>query len=231
MERGDTENLEQAERASLRAVELDDDCAEAHTSRGIVLFNTRRYLEAEREFERAMQLNPSLYDAPHFYGRSSLAQGKFERAAQLFERAFELNPADFVSMGQLVMALRRLGREHEKEHAYRRLLAAARKHLELNPDDTRAVYYSATHMQHWVEREKAIEWSERALAADPDEPVVLYNVACNYAEIGNVDRAIELLDRSVTLGYGNRAGSSRTATSIRCALTRNSRRSSPGCRG
>ena len=199
------ENLEQAELASRRAVELDEDCAEAHTSRGIVLFNGRRYAEAEREFERAMQLNPALFDAPHFYGRSSLAQGNYERAAQLFERAFELNPADYVSMGQLNMALRKLGRREEMLHAYRRLLAAARKQLELNPDDTRAVYYSATAYAALGERDKAVEWAERALTADPDEPVVVYNVACTYTELGNVDRAIELLDRAVTLGYGNRA--------------------------
>jgi len=199
------ENLEQAERASQRAIELDDECAEAHTSRGIVLFNSRRYAEAEREFERAMQLNPALFDAPHFYGRSSLAQGKYERAAQLFERAFELNPADFVSMGQLSMALRRLGRPEEMLHARRRVLAAARKALDLNPDDVRALYYSATAYAALGERDKAAELAERALTADPDEPVVAYNVACIYTELGNIDRAIELLDRAVTLGYGNRA--------------------------
>ena len=199
------ENLEQAERASLRAIELDDESAEAHTSRGIVLFNGRRYAEAEREFERAMQLNPALFDAPHFYGRSSLAQGKYERAAQLFELAFELNPADFVSMGQLCMALRRLGRRDEMPHAYRRMLEATRKQLAVNPDDSRAVYYSATAYAALGERDKAIEWAERALAADPDEPVLYYNVACTYTELGNLDRALELLDRAVTLGYGNRA--------------------------
>jgi adenylate cyclase len=199
------ENLEQADRASLRAIELDDESAEAHTSRGIVLFNARRYDEAEREFERAMQLNPALFDAPHFYGRSSLAQGKYERAAQLFERAFELNPADFVSMGQLCMALRRLGRQQEMPHAYRRMLEATKKQLAVNPDDIRAVYYSATAYAALGEPEKAVEWSERALAADPDEPVLYYNVACTYTQLGNLDRALELLDRAVKLGYGNRA--------------------------
>jgi adenylate cyclase len=200
-----SENLEQADRASLRAIELDDESGEAHTSRGIVLFNARRYDEAEREFERAMQLNPTLFDAPHFYGRSSLAQGKYERAAQLFERAFELNPADFVSMGQLCMALRRLGRRQEMPHAYRRMLEAAKKQLAVNPDDIRAVYYSATAYAALGEREKAVEWAERALAADPDEPVLYYNVAVTYTELGNLDRALELLDRAVKLGYGNRA--------------------------
>jgi adenylate cyclase len=55
------------------------------------------------------------------------------------------------------------------------------------------------------ERDKAVEWAERALAADPDEPVLYYNVAVTYTELGNLDRALELLDRAVKLGYGNRA--------------------------
>jgi adenylate cyclase len=38
-----------------------------------------------------------------------------------------------------------------------------------------------------------------------DEPVVLYNVACFYTGLGESERAPDLLERAVTLGWGDRA--------------------------
>ena len=39
---------------------------------------------------------------------------------------------------------------------------------------------------------------------EPDEPSVLYNVACVYAQAGEKDRAVELLERAVLPGMANR---------------------------
>ena len=47
--------------------------------------------------------------------------------------------------------------------------------------------------------------AEQALKQDQDEPVVLYNVACFYAEQGDHERSIDLLERAVSLGWGDRA--------------------------
>ncbi len=41
---------------------------------------------------------------------------------------------------------------------------------------------------------------ERALAADPEEPLVLYNVACTYALLGHTDKAIGCIESAVDLG-------------------------------
>ena len=35
--------------------------------------------------------------------------------------------------------------------------------------------------------EQSVEWAGRALALDPEEPQVLYNVGCAYALLGRVD--------------------------------------------
>src|SRR3546814_8325828 len=50
------ENIAQAERASLRAVELDPDSAEAHAARGTALTLGGQYPKAEKHFETAMLL-------------------------------------------------------------------------------------------------------------------------------------------------------------------------------
>ena len=51
---------------------------------------------------------------------------------------------------------------------------------------------------------EASEWAERALALEPDEPSVLYNVACAYALGGEHERAMDLLERAVLPGMANR---------------------------
>ena len=41
--------------------------------------------------------------------------------------------------------------------------------------------------------------------SDTNEPAIIYNVACMYAQLGELDEAISLLDRSISQGYGHRA--------------------------
>jgi adenylate cyclase len=199
------ENATKADEASIRAVELDGDSAEAHASRGIALSINERYEEAEQEFETAMMLNPALFEAHYFYARDCFAQGKYEKAARLFAEAESINPHDYQSPRFLGIIYRKLGRRQEFVDAEQRTVTAAEKHLEMHPDDARALYLGAGSLMTMGERDRAREWAERALDADRGEPAVLYNVACTYSLMGDKDRALELLDDAVRQGFGYRA--------------------------
>ena len=48
--------------------------------------------------------------------------------------------------------------------------------------------------------ERAKRWLHRAIEIDPEDPVVLYNVACNLATIGDLEGAIKYLDDAVQHG-------------------------------
>ena len=89
--------------------------------------------------------------------------------------------------------------------ADRRGVAAAEKHLEMYPDDARALYLGAGALIATGDAVRATEWAERALEAAPDEPSVLYNVGCMYSMMGNKERAIALVDEAVRKGFGYRA--------------------------
>lgn len=54
------------------------------------------------------------------------------------------------------------------------------------------------------EPDKAIEFAERSMAIDPDDPVLLYNVACTYSVLGKHDEAISCLERAVDKGFGHK---------------------------
>lgn len=85
------------------------------------------------------------------------------------------------------------------------LLNTVERHLKLNPHDTRALQIGANNLGKVGETQKAFAMTEQALTQGRDEPVVLYNGACFYALQGEAERAIELLEKAVSLGWGDRA--------------------------
>ncbi len=54
------------------------------------------------------------------------------------------------------------------------------------------------------EMEKAINWGKRALAIDPDEPIVQYNMACIYSLAGKIEQALDCFEIATQLGYASR---------------------------
>lgn len=199
------ENVQKAVEASDKAIELDSDSAEARASRGLAMFISENYSEAEREFSKAIELNPNLFEAYYYFGLAYSSQGEFEKAVTMYKKAIEVNPADYQSVIFLAQAYSSLGRRHEEMKARLSSLDVIKRHLELNPHDTRALYVGANQLCSVGEFEKGQEMAERALGPDEKEPVVLYNVACFFAMKGDYDRAVDLLERAVTNGWGDRA--------------------------
>ena len=193
-----------AEEASSQALELDPDLAEAHASRGMVLSLGENHDEASEHFEKALQLNPKLYDAYYFYARASVARGKFAKAARLYEKAIEARPEDYQAWLLLPQVYRSLDREDDATQAHRNGIEAALKHLELNPEDVRALYLCGGSMVEVGQVDEGLELVDRAVTIAPSETGLLYNVACIYATIGRPEEALDYLDRAVKAGYNHK---------------------------
>jgi len=88
------EDLPKAKAAADKALALDDNLAEAHTSRGLLFADADRNLKgAKEEFERAIALNPNYADAHYFLGVTVLTPlGQFDKAIAEVTRAVELDP-------------------------------------------------------------------------------------------------------------------------------------------
>ncbi|HYN14710.1 MAG TPA: tetratricopeptide repeat protein [Terriglobales bacterium] len=178
--------------------------AEAHASKGLSASLKKKYDEAQHEFAIAIRLNPRLFEPYYFSGRNFYVQGKLNEAVRWFEQASRVLPEDYQAPMLMASALHGLGRMEDAQTAYRRGLAAAEKHLEIHPEDARAVYFGANALTQLDDKERALKWAEHALQMEPDEHQVLYNVACVYALLGEAERAIDCLEKSVTGGWGQR---------------------------
>src|SRR3546814_202716 len=193
-----------ADEASRRAVELDPDSAVAHTARGTALMFNGRHVDAEKHFETAIVLNPNLYEPYYFYGRACMSAGNTEKAARQFMQAADINPGGYEAPGFLGQAYLAMGRTEAARQALETAMANIERHLQMNPDDSWALGTGAVNLASLGERDRAIEWTERAIEASGEEPIIFYNSACTFAVLGEHDRALDLLERSVDLGWGDR---------------------------
>ncbi|MCZ6649647.1 MAG: tetratricopeptide repeat protein, partial [Acidobacteria bacterium] len=191
--------------ASRKALELDPDLAEAHASRGMVLSLEENHEEAAEQFEKAIQLDPKLYEAYYFYARASAAQGNLLKAAHLYEQAIDVRPDDYQASLLLPQIYSGLKRLEDAIAARRAGIEKAQRHIEMNPDDVRALYLCGNALLMVGEPEKGLELVDRAVTIAPNEPGLLYNAACAYSNLGRADDALDHLERAVRAGYSHKA--------------------------
>jgi non-specific serine/threonine protein kinase len=197
-------DLEGAETASAKALELAPTLADAHVARGFAFALRSRYDDAAREFDEAIRINPRLFDAHYFYGRACFADGKIERSAELFRRAAELRQEDFQAPILLGQSLRMLGRLDEAQVANREGIARAERALELNPIDVRALSLGPCALLDDGQEERALEWTRRSIQLYPDEMTTLVNAACLHARLGMKEEALTFLERVFARGWGKK---------------------------
>ena len=193
-----------AESASRKAIDLDPESAEAHASRGVALSLNGAYEEAEGAFETAARLDPKLFEAYYFHARVAFVQGKLEKAIELYEKASEVQPQDYQAPLLVAQIYSDLGRYGEAEAARRRGVRIVEGRLKLDPDDARSLYMGANGLVALGEFEKGLEWARQALELDPNEPMVLYNVACIQSLAGRIEDAIDSLERAVRSGLNQK---------------------------
>jgi serine/threonine protein kinase/Flp pilus assembly protein TadD len=183
---GVREALSKGKIAALKALQLDDNLAEAHAALAYLLYDDFDMAGSISEFQRALTLNPNYATAHHWYGYGPLtALGRFDEAIAQGRRAVELDPlspiinADFAAI--LIDARR-----------YDEAIAQLRKTLEIDPTFYYAHYNLGLALQLKGEVKGAIAEYTRAqqLSDDLRVPVVL---AATKAQSGDKEAAVQML--------------------------------------
>jgi TolB-like protein/cytochrome c-type biogenesis protein CcmH/NrfG len=203
LERDDTVR-QQAEWASQRAVQLDAESAQAHASYAVALSLGGKTAEAEREFETALRLEPNHFEAHYYHARHCFAAGQQEKAVQQYEAAMRVRPEDYQSPLLVAQSYEDRGEAGRAAKSRELGIRLAEQHLSLNPDDVRAVYMAANGMVALGQTQRGIEWAERAVQMRPDDPMLLYNVGCIYSLAGELEKALDCLEKSAGSGLTQR---------------------------
>ena len=186
------ESLKKADECSRKALKLAPNLAEAHVSRSHALAMNGKYAEAEAEFKSAIELDPQLYEAYYYAGRSYFAEGKFRKAANAFAQAGAIRPDDLAAASMHSQSLNSAGTEEEIRKASEHSAKVAERYLALNPDDALALSRAANNLIQLGEKDKGVEWAERAYSINPH--ICRYNVACTFMLAGQTERALDLLE-------------------------------------
>ncbi len=101
-----------AKAAALRALQLDENLGEAHTSLGCVLvYRDLDFAQATAEYQRALALSPNYATAHQWLADTVLtATGRFEEAFAEYKRALELDPLSLIIYTDFANACRSAGR-------------------------------------------------------------------------------------------------------------------------
>ena len=121
----------------------------------------------------------------------------------MFLKASGIRREDYQSPLLLGQALRVLGKREESQAALREGIIKARKQLSINPTDRRILSFASNSLLEIGEREEAYEWIERAMQLYPEDAGVLINSACFFANDGNKEKALSILELAFSKGYGD----------------------------
>jgi DNA-binding winged helix-turn-helix (wHTH) protein/TolB-like protein/Flp pilus assembly protein TadD len=129
------EGFPKAKEAAVRALEIDEGLAEAHTSLAFIKFRwDRDRVEAERGFRQAIRLQPSYAPAHQWYSSYLAALERFDEAIAEATRAQELEPLSFSASAHLGWILYLAGESD-------RAIEQGTKILELDPNAFPALRY------------------------------------------------------------------------------------------
>ena len=189
--RRDADGLSAAE----RALALDPDLAEAHAAKARVLARYARYDEAFAEFDIALRLDPDSYDVNRWVAYWKLQQQRPAEAIPYYEKAMAVMETDLLSTAMLGTCYRAIGNARASLRVAEITLARAERRLALDQNDVQALTYGAVALAHLRQAQRAREWMDRALVADPDSQMMRYNFACALSlDSRTTDAAFDMLE-------------------------------------
>lgn len=224
---GPKELLPKAKAAVVKALEIDSNLAEAHTSLGHLkwVYDLDR-AGAESELEQALKLNPNLAVVHYVYGRVLADTGRFDEALAQAKQAIELDPLSIqyrksvpytlflarryddaiaeykkliVIAPEFPQAQRELGLAYEQKGMYEEAFSQLQKTYEM-PEN-----YGKTMLRADIAHLYAV-WGKKAetqqvlaelLKKSEQSYVSAYDIAVIYAGLGEMEQAFWWLDKAV----------------------------------
>jgi TolB-like protein/Tfp pilus assembly protein PilF len=117
------DSMPQAKAAATRALEIDEQLAEAHTALGFYLEHYEWDRDgAQKEFRRAIELNPNYSTAHHWFSSSLSNLKRFDESIAELRRAQELDPLSRIIGTNLADALADSRRYDDAIAEYQRVL-------------------------------------------------------------------------------------------------------------
>jgi serine/threonine protein kinase/tetratricopeptide (TPR) repeat protein len=186
-----------AKPAALKALQIDDKLAEAHTSlAGILWTYDWDFTGAEKEFKLAIELNPGYATAHNYYGSYLSNLARHEEAIREIKIARDLDPLSpriSANVGWILYAARR----------YDQALEELNKALEVDPNHSVTHIYLGMVYEAMGKYEDAIKSYLRYIELSGGMKDGEAGIAGCYALMGKQEEARKMLDNIIEYSKGN----------------------------
>ena len=180
------EGFPKAKEAAIKALEMDETLAEAHTSLAFIKFRwDRDRVEAEREFQLAIKYKPTYAPAHQWYSSYLVALERFDEAVAEARRTQELEPLSFIASSHLGWILYLSGRNDEA-------IATCTKILNLDPNSFPARRYLGLAYEQKGMYPQAVEEFQKGVKLS-GSPLMLALLGHAYAASGKTAEARQVL--------------------------------------
>lgn len=179
--------MSQAREAALRALDLDESLAEAHTSLAFVKMHYDwDWTGAEAEFKRAIALNPAYPTAHHWYAYYLIAVGRPQAALAEIKLAQQLDPLSAIINTDVGDVMFYTGQSDDA-------IPQAQKALEIDPRFPLAHFLLGRVYAEKAQFDKSIAELQQAVELSHNHPWAVCELAAVDAMVGNKTAARELL--------------------------------------
>jgi tetratricopeptide (TPR) repeat protein len=189
-------DMPKAKEMALKALNLDDSLADAHTSLAFVEMHYEwKFQEAEREFKRAIDLDPNYSTAHQWYALDLAATGRLDEAVAELERARQTDPFSAIVNTDAAEML-------YYDRKYDEALRQARATVEMEPNFAHAhrVMERVYDQRHMFS--EAIAEGERAVELSGDNTWMLLELAHTYLLAGEKTEMQDCLRRAAIVSPG-----------------------------
>ena len=193
--------IERAIAATQKASEHGHNEPEIQLAESWVAFAEGRYSEAIEKMRTALSRNPDLDGGYYLLGRSLFAAGRYQDIVEIMEDALTHAGENYNTTVPIHNALGALGKKEALNNYLHREIAIYENHLKKVPEDARARVLLAGDYATIGRFEDAQREAHTAMVLRPDDSMILYNTACVFCGLNNVDDALIAIKKAWESGY------------------------------
>lgn len=193
--------IDRAIAATQKASATGHDAPEIQCAEAWVIFAEGRYDEAADKIRIALSQAPDLDGGYYLLGRALFAAGRYQDVVDIMEEALAHAGENYNTTIPIHNSLGALGKKEALNNYLHREIAVYEEHVKKVPEDARARVLLAGDYAIQGRFEEAKREADMAMVLRPDDSMILYNTACVFCAMNNMNDALIAIKKAWESGY------------------------------
>jgi serine/threonine protein kinase/Flp pilus assembly protein TadD len=193
--------IERARVAAQRATSRGHDSPEVMIAQAWVAYGEEKFDEALAHTRKALRRNPDIESGYYLLGRVLFSAGRYQELVEIGEEAISHAGENYNTYIPIRNALGALGKSEAQVKMQQREIEVYEGHLRKVPEDARARVLLGSNYAALKRPEDATREGNLAMALRPDDAIIMYNVACLFANMDKKPEAMRALRKAWEGGF------------------------------